>query len=180
LIGKVTGVPIKDNGCSLKAYRADIIQSIPLYSEMHRFIPAMMSLAGVNIAEIKVNHFARQFGESKYGLSRTYKVLLDLIGIKTLLVSAARPLAWFGFLAGGAGLIALAAMAAALVEISGNPAVSGLVWMGVSLLFGSLAIFLLFSGIFSELVYRTGDVRIDRLSLMTSVIQGITENKKND
>ena len=76
LIGKVTGVPIKDNGCSLKAYRAALIKEIPLYSEMHRFIPAMASIAGPRIAEIKVRHHARQFGKSKYGLSRVYKVLL--------------------------------------------------------------------------------------------------------
>ena len=79
LIAKVTGVPIKDNGCSLKAYRASLIKKIPLYSEMHRFIPAMASIAGPKIAEIKVQHHARQFGQSKYGLSRIYKVLLDLM-----------------------------------------------------------------------------------------------------
>ena len=84
LIGKVTGVPIKDNGCSLKAYRATLIKEIPLYSEMHRFIPAMASIAGPRIAEIKVRHHARQFGKSKYGLSRVYKVLLDLMVIKTV------------------------------------------------------------------------------------------------
>jgi glycosyltransferase involved in cell wall biosynthesis len=84
LIGKVTGVPIKDNGCSLKAFRADVIKQVPLYSEMHRFIPAMASIAGPRIAEIKVRHHARQFGQSKYGLSRVYKVLLDLLTIKTI------------------------------------------------------------------------------------------------
>ena len=84
LIGKVTGVPIKDNGCSLKAYRGSLIKEIPLYSEMHRFIPAMASIAGPRIAEIKVRHHARQFGKSKYGLSRVYKVLLDLMVIKTV------------------------------------------------------------------------------------------------
>ena len=84
LIGKITGVPIKDNGCSLKAYRGSLIKQIPLYSEMHRFIPAMASIAGPRIAEIKVRHHARQFGQSKYGLSRIYKVLLDLMVIKTV------------------------------------------------------------------------------------------------
>ena len=63
LIGKITGVPIKDNGCSLKAYRASLIKNIPLYSEMHRFIPAMTSLAGTRIAEVKVNHHARRYGQ---------------------------------------------------------------------------------------------------------------------
>src|SRR6202035_1530875 len=95
LIARVTGVPIKDNGCSLKAYRASLIKKIPLYSEMHRFIPAMASIAGPKIAEIKVSHHARQFGKSKYGLSRIYKVLLDLLVIKTVASFTSRPLVWF-------------------------------------------------------------------------------------
>src|SRR5580704_3676265 len=108
LIGKVTGVPINDNGCSLKAYRASLIKEIPLYSEMHRFIPAMASIAGPKIAEIKVRHHARQFGKSKYGLSRVYKVILDLLVIKTVASFTSRPLLWFSFLA-------LPAMAFALI-----------------------------------------------------------------
>ena len=100
LIGKITGVPIKDNGCSLKAYRADVIKKIPLYSEMHRFIPAMTSLAGTNIAEVKVKHHARAFGESKYGLNRIYKVFVDLITIKTILSSFSKPLMVFAIVAG--------------------------------------------------------------------------------
>src|SRR5450631_1103988 len=98
LIGKVTGVPIKDNGCSLKAYRASVIKAIPLYSEMHRFIPAMASIAGARIAEIKVRHHARQFGKSKYGLSRIYKVALDLVVIKTVTSFVSRPMLWFTLL----------------------------------------------------------------------------------
>ena len=103
LIGKVTGVPIKDNGCSLKAYRANLIKAIPLYSEMHRFIPAVASIAGPRIAEIKVRHHARQFGQSKYGISRVYKVLLDLMVIKTVASFTSRPLVWFAILATPAG-----------------------------------------------------------------------------
>ena len=98
LIGKVTGVPIRDNGCSLKAFRAELIKSIPLYSEMHRFIPAMASIAGPRVAEIKVRHHARRYGQSKYGLSRIYKVLLDLMVIKTVATFASRPLRWFALL----------------------------------------------------------------------------------
>ncbi len=170
LIGKVTGVPVRDNGCSLKAYRARLIRMIPLYSEMHRFIPAMTSLAGARIAEIRVNHFPRRYGQSKYGLSRIYRVLLDLLVIKTLLSSAARPLLWFGTLAGAALLIGFGALLAALVNpwsLPGNPV---LISMGISLLFGSLAVFAVFSGVFSELVYRTGDVRIERLSEVTAEV----------
>ena len=99
LIAKVTQVPIKDNGCSLKAYRAAVIKHIPLYSEMHRFIPAMASIAAPRIAEVKARHHARRFGKSKYGLSRIYKVLLDMLVIKTLASFASSPLLWFGMLA---------------------------------------------------------------------------------
>ena len=76
LIGKVTGVPIKDNGCSLKAYRADLIKHIPLYNEMHRFIPAMASLAAPRIAQIKVRHHPRRFG------SVEIRLLADLQGVR--------------------------------------------------------------------------------------------------
>jgi len=95
LIGKITGIPIRDNGCSLKAYRASVMRHVPLYSEMHRFIPAMSSIAGARIVEVPVRHHARQFGQSKYGLSRIYKVLLDLIAIRLVVAYANRPLVWF-------------------------------------------------------------------------------------
>ena len=95
LIGKITGIPIRDNGCSLKAYRASLMRHVPLYSEMHRFIPAMSSIAGARIVEVPVRHHARQFGQSKYGLSRIYKVLLDLISIRLVVAYANKPLVWF-------------------------------------------------------------------------------------
>ena len=95
LIGKITGIPIRDNGCSLKAYRASVMRHVPLYSEMHRFIPAMSSIAGARIVEVPVRHHARQFGKSKYGLSRIYKVLLDLIAIRLVVAYANQPLVWF-------------------------------------------------------------------------------------
>ena len=95
LIGKITGIPIRDNGCSLKAYRASVMRHVPLYSEMHRFIPAMSSIAGARIVEVPVRHHARQFGKSKYGLSRIYKVLLDLIAIRLVVAYTNRPIVWF-------------------------------------------------------------------------------------
>jgi glycosyltransferase involved in cell wall biosynthesis len=95
LIGKITGIPIRDNGCSLKAYRASVMRHVPLYSEMHRFIPAMSSIAGARIVEVPVRHHARQFGQSKYGLSRIYKVLLDLLSIRLVVAYANQPLVWF-------------------------------------------------------------------------------------
>jgi len=95
LIGKITGVPIHDNGCSLKAYRSSVIKSVRLYSDMHRFIPAMATIVGAKITEIVVNHRPRKFGTTKYGLSRIWKVLFDMITIKMLIHFHQRPLAWF-------------------------------------------------------------------------------------
>ena len=85
IIGKVTGVPIHDNGCSLKAYRASVIKQVPLYGEMHRFIPAMSTVAGARIAEIVVTHHPRRFGESKYGLGRLWRVALDILAFKFII-----------------------------------------------------------------------------------------------
>ena len=110
LIGKITGIPIRDNGCSLKAYRASVMRHVPLYSEMHRFIPAMSSIAGARIVEVPVRHHARQFGQSKYGLSRIYKVLLDLIAIRLVVAYANQPIVWFLKMA-----IVPAALAAAFI-----------------------------------------------------------------
>lgn len=168
LIGKITGVPIRDNGCSLKAYRADVIKSIPLYSEMHRFIPAMTSIAGTRIAEIRVKHHARQFGESKYGLSRIYKVLVDLLTIKTLLSFFSRPLVIFAL---GAGLffsIGLIILLAGILPLTSPPS---LVLISVSLLYTALATMLLLWGVLGELIYRTGDLKLDHFaSIKRSVL----------
>jgi len=155
LIAWVTGVDIKDNGCSLKAYRADLIRRVPLYAEMHRFIPAMSSLAGARIAQIKVNHQARQFGRSKYGLSRVYKVLADLLAIKTLLLFAARPLFCF---VGGAAIAAALSLLCALAAIYDallmqEPSV--VIAMGVSIMFGALSLFLVLIGLIGYLIYQT-------------------------
>lgn len=96
LISKITGVKLHDYGCSLKAFRKDVIENLRLYGEMHRFIPAIASWMGVRIAEVKVNHRARVAGTSKYGISRTFRVILDLITVKFLLQYSARPIHFFG------------------------------------------------------------------------------------
>ena len=92
IIAQVTGVPIHDNGCSLKAYRASVIKQVPLYGEMHRFIPAMSTVVGARIAEIVVSHHPRRFGKSKYGLGRVWRVMLDIIAFKFIIsVFTSRP-----------------------------------------------------------------------------------------
>jgi glycosyltransferase involved in cell wall biosynthesis len=161
LIGKITGVPIKDNGCSLKAYRAEVIKNIPLYSEMHRFIPAMTSIAGTRIAEIRVKHHARQFGESKYGLSRIYKVLVDLLTIKTLLSFFSRPLVIFAIGSGLFFTIGLIILLAGILPLSSTPS---LVLISVSLLYTALATMLLLWGVLGELIYRTGELKLEHFA----------------
>ena len=93
-MARILGVRIKDSGCSLKAFRSRVIKGIPLYGEMHRFIPALCSLAGARVMQIEVNHRPRQFGVSKYGFSRIQKVFFDIIAIRGLLNYARRPLRW--------------------------------------------------------------------------------------
>lgn len=153
LIGWVTGVPIRDNGCSLKAYRADLIRRIPLYAEMHRFIPAMASLAAPRIAEIEVRHHPRRFGRSKYGFSRIYKVLLDLVVIRTLLSFARRPVAHLLGLSAtalaAAGLFLLLAFRA--LAAGASPTV---VWSTLALLAGALSVYLLVLGFLVQILHR--------------------------
>lgn len=178
IIGKVTGVPIKDNGCSLKAYRSDIIKKVPLYSEMHRFIPAMASLAGSKVAEIKVRHHARQFGESKYGLSRIYKVLMDLLTIKTIVSFTSRPLLWFSILSIPFMLISLLCFSTVGYEMITGGSVS-FVYISIGMLFITLSVFLLMGGAIGELVYKTGDVNLHELSSLTArIIKDESNNEK--
>jgi glycosyltransferase involved in cell wall biosynthesis len=96
LISKITDVSLHDYGCTLKAMRKDVAKGITLYGELHRFIPAVASFMGVRIAEVAVNHRARTAGESKYGLSRVFRVILDLITVKFLLSYSGRPIHFFG------------------------------------------------------------------------------------
>ncbi len=105
LIGRVTGVRLHDYGCSLKAYRREVIDNLNLYGELHRFLPALAAIEGARIAEVQVSHHARRFGQSKYGLDRTYRVLMDLLTVWFMKRFLTRPMHVFG----GAGLAAMGA-----------------------------------------------------------------------
>ena len=166
LIAKVTGVPIRDNGCSLKAYRACLIKQIPLYSEMHRFIPAMASIAGPRIAEIRVRHHARQFGHSKYGLSRIYKVLLDLMVIKTVASFTARPMLLFGMLSLPTLAVAALALGWTCFTLASQGRMS-LSIAGTGVIFLVSTVMLLAAGAIGELIYKLGDVREHQFSVLT-------------
>ena len=96
LISKITGVPLHDYGCTLKAYRREVMQNVHLYGEMHRFIPALASWVGGRVVEVPVQHHARRFGRSKYGIARTAKVVLDLLTVKFLLHYSKGPMQIFG------------------------------------------------------------------------------------
>jgi len=96
IIGLITGVKIHDYGCSIKAYKKEAIQEVSLYGEMHRFIPAYIAWNGGSVSEIQVNHRPRIHGETKYGLSRTFKVILDLLTVKFLTKYITRPMHFFG------------------------------------------------------------------------------------
>ena len=128
LISKVTGVRLHDYGCSLKAYRRDVVKNLKLYGEMHRFIPAVASWYGVRIAEVETTHHPRLRGKSKYGISRTIKVLLDLVTVKFLQSFSTKPIQFFGPLGlffGFAGMgISLYLTAAKIfkgIDIGGRP-----------------------------------------------------------
>ena len=157
IIGKVTGVKIHDNGCSLKAFRSSIIKNVPLYGEMHRFIPAMSILTGARIAEIVVNHHPRRFGKSKYGIGRVWRVILDIITVKMLTGFASRPSLWFGLLSLPIMILALLAFFIAgglyLAEFVGGWMVLSTV--GFLLIF--LSVHLISMGIVGELSMKTGD-----------------------
>ncbi len=105
LISAATGVRLHDYGCSLKVFRAEVVKSLKLYGEMHRFLPAIASEQGVSIDEVVVNHRPRQHGRSKYGIGRTIRVILDLVTVKFLLSYSTRPLQIFGLIGISMGLV---------------------------------------------------------------------------
>ncbi len=107
LIARMTGVYLHDYGCSLKAYRKEIVEKINLYGEMHRFIPAIASWSGAKITEMEVNHHPRTTGKAKYGLERTIKVILDLMTVKFLGSYATKPIYIFGGLGILSGLLSI-------------------------------------------------------------------------
>jgi glycosyltransferase involved in cell wall biosynthesis len=113
LISWITGVELHDYGCTLKAYRREVITGFRLYGEMHRFIPAFASSVGARITELEVRHHRRKYGETKYGLERTFKVILDLFTVKFLIDYAHKPMRVFG----GVGLLLIFASAVVLLYL---------------------------------------------------------------
>jgi dolichol-phosphate mannosyltransferase len=156
LIGKVTGVKIHDYGCSLKAYRAEVVADMNLYGELHRFLPALAFIEGARITELPVRHHARQYGKSKYGLDRTFRVIMDLLTVWFMRKFLTRPMHVFGLfgitsLLTGAGIcLYLTFLKLAYEEDIGN---RPLLTLGIVLLLGGIQLFSF--GLLAELMMRT-------------------------
>ncbi|MGH7509667.1 MAG: glycosyltransferase family 2 protein [Gemmatimonadales bacterium] len=157
LIRRLTGIPITDNGCSLKAYRRDLLSRISLYAEQHRFIPALSASVGARIAEMPVRHHARKFGASKYGISRTTKVLIDLLTLKMITTFRSRPLVGFALAAVPPLLAALLFGAFWLVSLTrfGPEKASALVFPGAGLLWVGVAFYLFMLGLVAEVALNS-------------------------
>ena len=163
LIGRITGVRLHDYGCSLKAYRAELVADMNLYGELHRFLPALAYIEGARITEMPVNHFARQFGQSKYGLGRTFRVLMDLFTIFFIKRFLTRPMHVFGglgisslLLGSGCGLYLVIVKLLLRQDIGTRP----LLILAIVLVLGGIQ--LLSFGLLAELLMRTYHESQDR------------------
>jgi glycosyltransferase involved in cell wall biosynthesis len=156
LISVVTGVHLHDYGCTLKAYRREVLGGFRLYGEMHRFIPVYAHAFGAKIAEVVVQHHPRKFGKAKYGLERTLKVLLDLFTVKFLLSYAAKPIYLFGGTGIGLMLVsALTLLVIAIRRIFFEVPVLGSPFFQISVLFFVLGFQSILLGLIAELLVRT-------------------------
>jgi glycosyltransferase involved in cell wall biosynthesis len=158
LIAWITGVHIRDNGCSLKAYRRSLLRQLRLYSDMHRFLPALAAAtAAARIVEVPVRHHARRFGMSKYGLSRTAKILADLLTIKMISSFRERPLRLFSSGAvwsAAASLVVLIIWARSITVYRVQPE-GAYVLPAIVLLFLALAVYLLMLGLIAEVALHS-------------------------
>jgi glycosyltransferase involved in cell wall biosynthesis len=156
LIGWVTGVKLHDYGCTLKAYRSRLLKPLRLYSDMHRFIPALMAQTGARITEIVVSHHARRHGTSKYGLSRVLKVALDLFVIQMIVHFSHRPMHFFGVMS----ILFLALSVGAMGFWASNLAIDYHEWSivlpAITILFFVSFLYFLFLGLLAELIHNVG------------------------
>jgi glycosyltransferase involved in cell wall biosynthesis len=175
IISSTTGVKLHDYGCSLKVFRAEIVKGMRLYGEMHRFLPAIASEQGVDIVEQVVDHRARKHGASKYGISRTIRVVLDLMTVKFLSSYSTRPLQMFGGLGlgmGFAGLLICAWLVWVKFVQQEGIADRPLLLLGVLMILGGIQ--LVMTGLLGEMLSRTYHESQDK---PTYVIREIRETK---
>lgn len=156
LIGWATSVRIHDYGCSLKAYRRDVLADVRLYGELHRFIPALAHAAGARVAEIPVSHHPRRFGKTKYGISRTIKVILDILVVRFMMSYSTRPIHVFGLLgmlSAMVGTVLLAYLGVVRVVLQQDIGNRPLTLLAILLVV--VGVQLVTSGLLAELVTRT-------------------------
>ena len=158
-----TGVRLHDSGCSLKAYRSEVVKHVRLYGEMHRFIPALASGMGVTVAEVPVNDRVRKYGKSKYGIMRTFRVILDLFTLYFLLGYQARPMHVFGLIGLGTGCVGFVILLVLTYEkifrgalLSNRP----ILWLGI--LLGILGVQFVIFGLMAEMLTRIYHESADR------------------
>ncbi len=156
LIAKLTGVRIHDYGCTLKAYSRDVVKNIELYGEMHRYIPAVASWMGISVAEVPVHHHSRKFGKSKYGISRTIRVILDIIILKYLLSYSQKPIQIFGLIGLFTGLVGgIITIYLIIMRLFFNVALSSRPLFTLSIFMIFIGVQLITMGILGELLMRT-------------------------
>ncbi len=169
LVRRTTRVSLHDTGCSLKAYRRDLVKNIRLYGEFHRFIPALGRIEGARITELVVDHHERQFGESKYNITRTFRVIMDLTTLNLLLKHLTNPVHFFGALTlifNGIGLFALIGFLFAWVTNTLTPDEMNIQASLILLMISAGANFLFF-GLIAQTVVRTGEKRDERMFDLT-------------
>ncbi|MGD1904109.1 MAG: glycosyltransferase family 2 protein [Geitlerinemataceae cyanobacterium] len=156
IISRATSVQLNDYGCSLKAYRSEIVEDMNLYGELHRFLPALAFIEGANIVEVPVNHHARQFGQSKYGLGRTFRVVMDLMTVffmKKFLTKPMHVFGMFGFASTALGLVLGLYLTVLKLFFAQDIGQRPLLMLATILFLGGLQ--LLSFGLISELLMRT-------------------------
>ena len=155
LIAQVTGLKLHDYGCSLKAFKKEIIDDIKLYGELHRFLPVLANIEGAKIKEIKVNHRSRKYGSSKYGIDRTFRVLMDLLTVWFMTKFLTRPMYGFGFVGIISILISLAMSSYLIVLKIMGENIGNRPMLMFSLILGIAGVQLFSFGLLSELLIRT-------------------------
>jgi dolichol-phosphate mannosyltransferase len=155
LIANVTGLKLHDYGCSLKAFKKEILDDIKLYGELHRFLPVLAKIEGAKIKEIKVNHRSRKYGSSKYGIDRTFRVLMDLLTVWFMTKFLTRPMYGFGFVGIISILVSLGMTSYLfIIKLLGND-IGNRPMLMFALILGIAGVQLFSFGLLGELLIRT-------------------------
>lgn len=167
LLARASRVKLHDFGCTLKGYRSEFLRRVPLYSDMHRYLPAFAAALGAKVTEVVVRHHPRRFGSSKYGINRIYRVMLDILVLQMLVHFAFRPLHWFGRVAVWVFLLVAGILCGALVADRGGDDGEGVfstvVFPGMTALGSYLGVTILSLGFLCELLNRVGDAGMEQL-----------------